>query len=477
MPLQRDIDRENAFPISAEAARPAAVSLRWPLAASFMHGWLSALPEAPLIGRPSLSRRLYYSIRNPLRRLGLHQPIKRLIGRDTVVRIQAAMVLGSAPMTLPTRALQPHIAVFTTPPKPARGLNLVGYLDHATGVGEVARALLGALEVVGYPVVGIETPAGHTLRPGAQAGPYACNLLCVNADMTPHVRHSLGAAFFQQRYTIGFWHWESSSFPQEWHDRFGLLDELWVASEFVRDTLAPLVSIPVHKMHIPIAIAKPAVICPAELGLPEDRFIWLFAFDMHSYIERKNPHAAIEAYRRAFGPHARQTQLVIKASHLEAYPEAAARLRADLESVGGMLISSSMNRSELSMLFAACDGYLSLHRSEGFGLTMAEAMVLGKPVVATGYSGNMDFMTAANSYPVRYRLIELDRDHGPYKRGTQWANPDLDHAAELMQQVFEQRGDARQKGITAAADIARWHGSLAAGQGVIERLKSIESRI
>jgi glycosyltransferase involved in cell wall biosynthesis len=263
----------------------------------------------------------------------------------------------------------------------------------------------------------------------------------------------------------------------EWHDRFALLNELWVASDFVRDTLAPLVSIPVRKMRIPITITKPAVVCRADVGVPEDRFMWLFAFDMHSYVARKNPHAVIEAYRRAFGAHARQTQLVIKVNNLEADLGAAARLCADLESVGGRLISRSMSRSELSMLFAACDGYVSLHHCEGFGLTMAEAMALGKPVVATAYSGNMDFMTATNSYPVRYQLIKLDRDHGPYQRGTHWADPDLDHAAELMQQVFEQHDDARQKGITAAADIERWHGSLSAGQGVIERLKRIEGNV
>jgi glycosyltransferase involved in cell wall biosynthesis len=470
-PLRRSI-------ATPDIARPLPASpLGLLLGASLTRAQHPRLPEAPLVGTPSLSRRVYYSIRNPLRRMGLHEPIKRLIGRDTVKHIHTAMVLGSPSTGPATRLLQPSTPVFAAQPKPARGLNLVGYLEHASGVGEVARALLRALEMVGYPVVGIETPASDIARPGAQAGLYTCNLLCVNADMTPQVRRSLGTAFFQQRYTIGFWHWESSSFPHEWHDRFALLDELWVASDFVRDTLAPLVSIPVRKMHIPITITQPAVVCRADLGLPEDRFIWLFAFDMHSYIERKNPHAAIEAYRRAFGARAHHTQLVIKTSHLEDYPGAAARLSADLESVGGMLIRNSMKRSELSMLFAACDGYLSLHRSEGFGLTLAEAMVLGKPVVATGYSGNMDFMTASNSYPVDYHLVELDRDHGPYRRGTYWAAPDLDHAATLMRQVCEQRGDAQQKGLTAAADIARRHSSLSAGQDVIDRLKSIESKV
>jgi glycosyltransferase involved in cell wall biosynthesis len=475
-PLRHSIaEPQTARQTPTRAARLATILLRWPLVVSLTRALHSPLPEAPLIGKPSHSRRLYYSVRNPLRRLGLHRLMRRWIGHDRVVRIQTAMVLRSAATTPSTRLIQSHTAIFATQVTPARGLNLVGYLQHGSGVGEVARALLRAVEMVGYPVVGIETPAGDSLRPGTQAGPYTCNLLCVNADMTPYVQQWLGKAFFQQRYTIGFWHWETSTFPSEWYDRFALLDELWVASDFVRDALAPLVSIPIRKMRLPIAMTKPAVVCRTDLHLPDDRFLWLFAFDMHSHVERKNPHAVIEAYRRAFGPHARQTQLVIKARHLEAYPKAAARLSADLESVGGTLISNSTDRSELSMLFAACDGYVSLHRCEGFGLTMAEAMALGKPVVATAYSGNMDFMTASNSYPVDYRLIELDRDHGPYKRGTHWADPDLDHAAELMRQVFEQRGDARQKGITAAADIARWHGSLSVSRAVIERLKSIES--
>jgi glycosyltransferase involved in cell wall biosynthesis len=224
-------------------------------------------------------------------------------------------------------------------------------------------------------------------------------------------------------------------------------------------------------------MTAPALVCRADLSLPDDRFIWLFAFDMDSYIERKNPYGVIEAYRRAFGSRASRTHLAIKVSHLEKYPDVAARLRASLESVGGTLICGAMDRAELTTLFAACDGYLSLHRSVGFGLTMAEAMALGKPVVATGYSGNIDFMTPENSYPVRYQLVELEQDYGPYRRGTYWAEPDLDHAAELMRTVYEQRDEAYQKGITAASDIGRWYGSRPAGQAIIERLKVIESQL
>jgi glycosyltransferase involved in cell wall biosynthesis len=455
----------------------ATVPRSWPELIARLQDLRQPLPEELLTGRPSLSRRAYYAIRNPLRRLGLHRPLKRLIGIDTASHILALMVHPPASPPAAARPTQPYTAPLGAPATPTRGLNLVGYLEHTSGVGQVARALLKAVELVNYPVVGIELAASSLLHSGTKAAPHTYNLLCVNADMTPHAQRTLGTAFFEQRYTIGFWHWETATFPLEWHDRYASLNELWVASDFVRDALAPLVSIPLHKIRLPIEVIRPSVVRRADLGLPDDRFMWLFAFDMRSYIARKNPQAVIESYRRAFGARAKKTQLVVKALHLEEYPEAAAQLSADLESVGGTLISRAMSRMELSALFATCDGYVSLHRCEGFGLTIAEAMALGKPVVATAYSGNMDFMTDTNSYPVCYRMIELDCDHGPYQRGTHWADPDPHHAAELMRQVFENRDDARQRGSVAAADIERWHSIHSAGQGVIERLKRIESGV
>jgi glycosyltransferase involved in cell wall biosynthesis len=291
--------------------------------------------------------------------------------------------------------------------------------------------------------------------------------------MMSRVRHGLGAHFFDGRYTIGLWHWEMASFPPEWREECAALDELWVASEFVRESLAAAVPVPVHRVRLPIVMPRHPARSRAELGLPEGRFVWLFAFDVYSHITRKNPLGVVEAFRRAFGAHAGDAQLVVRARHIDQFPEEAARLRAAVESVGGTLVTRSLSRDEVAALFAACDGYVSLHRCEGFGLTMAEAMALGKPVVATAYSGNMDFMTEENSYLVRFRMAEIERDHGPYRRGMTWAEPDLDHAAEQMRAVVDCPDEARGRGAAAAADIARLYGSGHVGRSVVDHLRAV----
>ena len=179
--------------------------------------------------------------------------------------------------------------------------------------------------------------------------------------------------------------------------------------------------------HMPYAVEAPAppVLGREALGLPRDAFVFLFVFDAFSVPARKNPDAVVEAYARLRGRTSRSTHLVLKVINAESAPGLLDGLRAAAAAEPTIsIVDRYMRRPELNALMHAADAYVSLHRSEGFGLTLAEAMALGKPVVATGWSGNMDFMTPWNSCPVDYRLVTLDTDHGPYPRGQSWADPD-----------------------------------------------------
>lgn len=166
-------------------------------------------------------------------------------------------------------------------------------------------------------------------------------------------------------------------------------------------------------------------------------------FDALSIVERKNPWGAIRAFERAFPEAVRRgrCRLVIKVVNLHFFPPEARRLREEMKRVDGILIEDHLHRLRTNALIAACDVYLSLHRTEGYGLTIAEAMYLGKPVIAPAYSGNMDFMTPDNSYMVPYRLVKLERDYPPYDRGNVWAEPDSDAAAVMLRSIFDRPGE------------------------------------
>ncbi len=213
----------------------------------------------------------------------------------------------------------------------------------------------------------------------------------------------------------------------------------------------------------------------SDLNLPEDSFLCLFIFDAHSIIARKNPWAVIEAFQQAFNEQERQQaiRLVIKVSNLNAYPEDAKRLRAAVDAVNGILIDLHLTRGETNALLNSCDVYLSLHRSEGYGLTIAEAMYLAKPVIATAYSGNMDFMTTDNSFAVPYTLVELAEDYPPYGAGNVWAEPDITAAAEILQGVYDHPEEARLRGHRAAAHLREQYNPAKIGQQVKPRLERI----
>ena len=218
-----------------------------------------------------------------------------------------------------------------------------------------------------------------------------------------------------------------------------------------------------------------------QLGLPADRFIFLFYFDACSILERKNPWAVLRAFQQAFGKPTSDPLLVFKLNNRdltvgrEAEFGLAAGIMDELQlalvQVNGLLLDKRLDRATTSVLMASCDCYVSLHRCEGFGLTMAEAMYFGKPCIATGYSGNMDFMTPSNSYPVGYRLVPLAQNWGPYEAGDQWAEPEIDHAAALMQQVYTHPAEVARRGQIAAADMRRAYSAAAVGQAIQRRLQ------
>jgi glycosyltransferase involved in cell wall biosynthesis len=229
---------------------------------------------------------------------------------------------------------------------------------------------------------------------------------------------------------------------------------------------------------VPVVSLAPPVQAPRELAAPDrlgvpEGFLFLFVFDYLSTIQRKNPVGLIEAFRRAFEPGA-GPQLLLKTINAPLRPLAdeevlwAAHGRPDIH-----VIDRSLDREQLGGLMAACDCYVSLHRAEGFGLTMAEAMAIGKPVIATGYSGNVDFMDGENSYLVDHTITRVGPECEIYPPEGEWAEPSVEHAAELMRRIYEDREQAARVGARAAQDIARGLSPQATGAAMRARLEKL----
>lgn len=364
----------------------------------------------------------------------------------------------------------------------AYGVNVAGYLRSELGIGEVARQVISALDAAGVHSlpVGVHTPhsrQGHGyVTGGAERNPFPVNLVCVNADQLPVFAADAGEAFFARRYTIGLWWWETSEFPEQYHRAFEHVDEVWAGSRFIAEAIAAVSPVPVIHVPIPVAFRTPAPLKPGELGWP-DAFTFLFSWDYNSVFARKNPLATVAAYCAAFTEDD-GTALVLKCINAEADP---VNHRRVLDAAAGrrdiVVMDAYVDPPDKDRLMSSCDCYVSLHRSEGLGLTMAEAMFHGRPVVATGYSGNADFMDAGNSFPVGYELVPIGDDAGPYPATGTWAEPDVAQAARLLRHVFDDRADAAAKGAKAAADMRERYSAPVAGAAMAARLATISTRI
>jgi glycosyltransferase involved in cell wall biosynthesis/SAM-dependent methyltransferase len=367
--------------------------------------------------------------------------------------------------------------------EPLWGVNVAGFFTSELGLGEAARLLIAGLDACGVPALPVQAELVPPCRQGAEftyadpeASPYPVSIVCMNGDTIPPFAREVGRSFFDGRYTIALWWWEVGEFPEGWEEAFEHIDEVWVASKHIYDAIAPASPVPVVQVGLPVITPRVATRTRAELGLPEDGFIFLFVFDYHSAAARKNPVGLIEAFKRAFEPGS-GAKLVLKsinAPNLRHQHDRVVRAAGDHPDI--TLIDAYVSAGEKNAMIAACDCYVSLHRSEGFGLTVAEAMLLAKPVIATRYGGTLEFTNDSNAYLVDWKPTEVGEGAHPYPPHGIWADPDIDQAAQLMRQVLADPDGASEHGRMARADVLEHHSLQVTGESMRARLRVIYDR-
>jgi glycosyltransferase involved in cell wall biosynthesis len=211
-------------------------------------------------------------------------------------------------------------------------------------------------------------------------------------------------------------------------------------------------------------------------GLPDDHHLFLYVFDFHSYLQRKNPYAAIKAFQQAFPLGTEAAGLVIKVMNGEVD---SAAWQTMIELIAGdsriQVLNSVMSRADVLALIDCCDCFVSLHRAEGFGRGPAEAMYLGKPVIATNYSGTTDFMRPANSYLVEYDLVPVQPGEYVFPDGQMWAEADVPHAAQHMRSIIDDFGQAERIGLLGQATIRQEFSAAETGKRMAARLRQLRA--
>lgn len=366
-------------------------------------------------------------------------------------------------------------------------VTVMGLLRSSTGLGDGARLFLQALQGEGVRAEGLDAGPWAEVAPdlppwdGADDDPGAGGGGALVSHLNPleleRVLRASWARPVRGRRHVGYWAWELPQAPDSWRRAFRFVDEVWAPSAFTADALRALApaSTPVRVVPHPVCARPPAVPDRAGFGLPPDACLVLVALDLKSTAARKNPRGALEAWRRAVPRPRPDATLVCKVGGADVEPALFAALAHELAGRPDVrLLDAVLPQARMDALLASVDVVLSLHRAEGFGLVPAQAMRLGKAVVATGWSGVMDYMTPETAALVRYDLTPAVDPQGLYA-GALWAEPDIAHAAELLRELLDDpaaRGTLGERARLHAErvfDTAAWTARVRAGLTAPER--------
>jgi glycosyltransferase involved in cell wall biosynthesis len=362
-------------------------------------------------------------------------------------------------------------------------VDVIGYLNLATGVGEAGRLTLRASVRTGLTVRCLETslnsPAsridGGFEELLVQDSSAPVQIFVINSDQIALVIGHLKDRLRDDAYRILVPFWELSSLPDAWLEAYRHVDEVWAPTRFIQRALLAKVDKPIVRMPLMLDFEAPPPMARSHFNLPKDKFLFFFAFDYLSYVERKNPRKVIEAFKLAFRRvgGTDPATLVLKTLNADKVPASSQTLREMIEDDPDIiLIERMLSREETLALISACDAVVSLHRSEGLGLLVAEAMVLGKPVISTDYSATTELITPRTGYPVDYTLISVKEGDYPFAESQVWADADVDHAAWQMRQVF--RGEAVGTRVAAARQhIQANYGQPEVTRRQLERLRML----
>ncbi len=326
------------------------------------------------------------------------------------------------------------------------GVNLIGNIRANTGLGQSCRLVAEGLKQANIPfsiylynelngASGKEQTYDDRIRNDL---PYGINLIHINPNELGVAFHQLGENVWKHHYNIGFWLWELEEFPEEWVSCFNLFHEIWTPSEFISEALRKKTKKPVKTIPYSVTVEKDCTCDRSFFKLPEDKFLYFMMYDSASVMERKNPMGVIEAFKKAFPIENSSVGLVIKMKQYS--KNEMQKIKEALQGYQNIyFVEGDLLKNQVNALLSIVDVVVSLHRAEGFGLVMAEAMLLGTPVIATNWSANTEFMNKNCACMVDATLISLEKDYGPFKRGQRWANPNIAQAADYMKLLFQDK--------------------------------------